>query len=73
MFLVGSVFQAIAMLIVFGSLLPGTATAANGAVFGIFLYLFTFGSTWLQVSRFLIVLSNSPLTMNFAASLVVPR
>ena len=72
MFLLGSVFQAIAMLIVFGSLLPGTPMAANGAVFGIFLYLFTFGSTWLQV-RFLSFRVESTLTLHSAAPLVVPR
>ena len=73
MFLVGSVFQAIAMLIVFGSLLPGTASAANGAVFGIFLYLFTFGSTWLQVRCSLLPTTEFSLTTYSAAPLVVPR
>ncbi|BGP42522.1 sugar transporter-like protein [Rhodotorula kratochvilovae] len=49
MFLVGSAGQCVAMLITFACLIPGTESAANGAVFGLFLFLFFFGSTWLQL------------------------
>ncbi|GAA5907793.1 hypothetical protein JCM6882_004559 [Rhodosporidiobolus microsporus] len=49
MFLVGSWGQMISMIITFACLIPGTASAANGAVFGLFLFLFFFGSTWLEL------------------------
>ena len=41
--------QSLSMVIVFACLIPGTASAANGAVLGLFLFLVFFGSTWLQV------------------------
>lgn len=37
------------MFLVFICLVPGTPAAAKGSVVGIFLYLFTFGATWLQL------------------------
>ncbi|GAA5989812.1 hypothetical protein JCM11641_003375 [Rhodosporidiobolus odoratus] len=49
MFLVGSWGQMISMIITFACLIPGTKSAANGAVLGLFLFLFFFGSTWLQL------------------------
>ncbi|GAA5920252.1 hypothetical protein JCM6882_007913 [Rhodosporidiobolus microsporus] len=49
MFLVGSWGQMILMIITFACLIPGTASAANGAVFGLFLFLFFFGSTRLEL------------------------
>jgi hypothetical protein len=49
MFLVGSWGQMISMIITFACLIPGTTSAANGAVFGLFLFLFFFGSTWLEL------------------------
>ncbi|BGP13476.1 sugar transporter-like protein [Rhodosporidiobolus nylandii] len=49
MFLVGSWGQMISMVITFACLIPGTESAANGAVFGLFLFLFFFGSTWLEL------------------------
>jgi hypothetical protein len=49
MFLVGSWGQMISMIITFACLILGTTCAANGAVFGLFLFLFSFGSTWLEL------------------------
>ncbi|CEQ42903.1 SPOSA6832_04782 [Sporobolomyces salmonicolor] len=49
MFLIGSVGQCLSMVITFACLIPGTAEAANGAVLGLFLFLFFFGSTWLEL------------------------
>ncbi|GAA6033151.1 hypothetical protein JCM8097_002970 [Rhodosporidiobolus ruineniae] len=49
MFLVGSWGQMISMVITFACLIPGTKSASNGAVFGLFLFLFFFGSTWLEL------------------------
>ncbi|GAA6061804.1 hypothetical protein JCM10212_004860 [Sporobolomyces blumeae] len=49
MFLIGSFGQMISMIITFACLIPGTPEAAKGAVFGLFLFLFFFGSTWLEL------------------------
>ncbi|GAA5841365.1 hypothetical protein JCM11251_006163 [Rhodosporidiobolus azoricus] len=49
MFLIGSFGQMVSMIITFACLIPGTKSAANGAVFGLFLFLFFFGSTWLEL------------------------
>lgn len=49
MFLIGSAGQMVSMIITFGCLVPGTPEAAKGAVFGLFLFLFFFGSTWLEL------------------------
>ncbi|GAA5838561.1 hypothetical protein JCM3766R1_006011 [Sporobolomyces carnicolor] len=49
MFLIGSWGQCLSMVITFACLIPGTAEAAKGAVFGLFLFLFFFGSTWLEL------------------------
>ncbi|GJN93425.1 hypothetical protein Rhopal_006480-T1 [Rhodotorula paludigena] len=56
MFLIGSFGQAVSMIITFACLIPSaslpegeTTSATNGAVFGLFLFLFFFGSTWLEL------------------------
>lgn len=57
MFLAGSIGQCVAMIITFACLIPGdpdpttdtARNAANGAVFGLFLFLFFFGATWLEL------------------------
>lgn len=49
LFLGGSYLQLIAMIITFGCLIPGTKSASKGAVFGLFLYMATFGATWLPL------------------------
>ncbi|GAA5988946.1 hypothetical protein JCM5350_007491 [Sporobolomyces pararoseus] len=49
MFLLGSFGQMISMIITFACLVPGTTEAAKGAVFGLFFFLFWFGSTWLEL------------------------
>ena len=49
MFLIGSFGQCVSMVIAFACLIPGTPAAANGAVFGLFAFLFFFGATWLEL------------------------
>ncbi|KZF19165.1 general substrate transporter [Xylona heveae TC161] len=49
LFLVGSVGQCVAMVITFACLIPGTKEAAKGAAFGLFLFMATFGATWLPL------------------------
>lgn len=49
LFLWGTYIQLISMIITFGCLIPGTKSAAKGAVFGLFLYMATFGATWLPL------------------------
>ncbi|GAA5881473.1 hypothetical protein JCM16303_005668 [Sporobolomyces ruberrimus] len=49
MFLIGSFGQCISMVITFACLIPGTPDATKGAVFGLFLFLTFFGSTWLEL------------------------
>lgn len=49
LFLIGSFGQMISMIITFGCLIPGTPTAADGAAFGLFLYIAFFGATYLTV------------------------
>ncbi|CED82529.1 hexose carrier protein [Phaffia rhodozyma] len=49
MFLAGSAGQCLAMVITFACLIPGTAQAAKGAAFGLFLYIVFFGSCWLPL------------------------
>lgn len=49
MFLAGTIGQALAMTITFCCLIPGTETAARGAAAGLFLYIATFGVTWLPL------------------------
>lgn len=49
LFLWGTYFQLIAMIITFACLIPDTKSASKGAVFGLFLYMATFGATWLPL------------------------
>lgn len=49
MFLFGTLGQALSMVIVFACLIPGTETAAKGAAAGLFLYIASFGATWLPL------------------------
>lgn len=49
LFLIGATGQFVAMVITFGCLIPGTTGPANGAVFGLFLYIAFFGATYLTV------------------------
>jgi hypothetical protein len=49
LFLWGTVGQCSAMLITFACLVPGTPGPANGAVFGMFMYIAFFGATWLPL------------------------
>lgn len=49
LFLIGSFGQMLSMIITFGCLIPGTPTAADGAAFGLFLYIAFFGATYLTV------------------------
>ena len=49
LFLGGTFVQLTAMIITFACLIPGTKQASKGAVFGLFLYMATFGATWLPL------------------------
>lgn len=49
LFLGGTVGQLAAMTIVFACLIGGDKSSANGAVFGLFLYMCFFGATWLPL------------------------
>lgn len=49
LFLVGTVGQCLSMILVFGALIPGTASAAKGAGVGLFTYIAFFGATWLPL------------------------
>ncbi|KAG0660350.1 hypothetical protein C6P46_004650 [Rhodotorula mucilaginosa] len=50
MFLGGTIGQCVSLIITMACLIPGEPKSAlNGAVFGLFLFLFFFGSTWLQL------------------------
>lgn len=49
LFIGGMSGQLVAMIIVFGCLIPGTPGPANGAVFGFFLYMSFFGATILPL------------------------
>lgn len=49
LYFIGTLGQAISMFIIMACLIPGTGSAAKGAVFGIFLYLTFFGFTWLEL------------------------
>ncbi|KAA8893436.1 general substrate transporter [Sphaerosporella brunnea] len=49
LFFVGTIGQMISMTITFACLIPGTASAAKGAAVGFFLYIATFGATWLPL------------------------
>lgn len=49
LFIGGMTGQMIAMIIVFACLIPGTTSAAKGAVFGLFLYMAVFGAAMLPL------------------------
>ncbi|TGJ86996.1 hypothetical protein E0Z10_g1739 [Xylaria hypoxylon] len=49
LFLIGTVGQCLSMILVFGALIPGTASAAKGAAVGLFTYIAFFGATWLPL------------------------
>jgi len=50
LYLIGTAGQCVAMLITFACLIPPPETgAANGAAFGLFLYISFFGATWLPL------------------------
>ena len=49
LFLIGTVGQCFAMVLAFACLIPGTPSAANGAVVGFFIFIAFFGATWLPL------------------------
>ncbi|KAL1590420.1 hypothetical protein WHR41_00763 [Cladosporium halotolerans] len=49
LFLIGTVGQCLSMVLAFGALVPGTASAAKGAAVGFFTYIAFFGATWLPL------------------------
>ncbi|CCX15963.1 Similar to Sugar transporter STL1; acc. no. P39932 [Pyronema omphalodes CBS 100304] len=49
LFLLGSIGQMLSMTITFACLIPKTESAAKGAAAGLFLYIATFGATWLPL------------------------
>lgn len=49
LFLIGTIGQMTAMTITFCCLIPGTQGAAKGAAAGLFLYIASFGATWLPL------------------------
>ena len=49
LFLIGSVGQALSMILIFACLIPDTKSAANGAAVGLFTYIAFFGATWLPL------------------------
>ncbi|RPB20253.1 general substrate transporter [Terfezia boudieri ATCC MYA-4762] len=49
LFLWGTVGQMVSMIITFACLIPGTPSAAKGAAAGLFLYIASFGATWLPL------------------------
>lgn len=49
LFLWGTVGQMISMVLTFACLIPGTKNAAKGAAAGLFLYIASFGATWLPL------------------------
>ena len=49
MFLWGTVGQMVSMVITFACLIPGTPSAAKGAAAGLFMYIASFGATWLPL------------------------
>jgi sugar porter (SP) family MFS transporter len=49
LFLIGAAGQCVSMVITFACLIPGSASAAKGAAFGLFLYIAFFGATYLTV------------------------
>lgn len=49
LFLAGTIGQMVSMTITFSCLIPGTPEAAKGAAVGLFLYIASFGATWLPL------------------------
>ncbi|KAJ5807514.1 Major facilitator superfamily domain general substrate transporter [Penicillium robsamsonii] len=49
LFLYGTVGQMVSMLITFACLVPDKAGPAKGAAFGLFIYIASFGATWLPL------------------------
>jgi len=49
LFLWGTVGQMVSMVLTFACLIPGTKSAAKGAAAGLFLYIASFGATWLPL------------------------
>lgn len=49
MFLWGTVGQMVSMIVTFACLIPGTQSAAKGAAAGLFMYIASFGATWLPL------------------------
>ncbi|TGZ79868.1 sugar porter family MFS transporter [Ascodesmis nigricans] len=49
LFLIGSVGQCLAMVLIFACLIPGTEDAAIGAAVGLFVFIIFFGATWLEL------------------------
>lgn len=49
LFLWGTYGQMGSMVITFACLIPGTTSAAKGAAVGLFLYIASFGATWLPL------------------------
>ncbi|KAI1816660.1 general substrate transporter [Poronia punctata] len=49
LYLIGTVGQCLSMVLTFGALIPGTASAAKGAAVGLFTYIAFFGATWLPL------------------------
>lgn len=49
LFLIGSLGQGLAMILIFACLIPDTESAANGAAVGLFIYIAFFGATWLPL------------------------
>ncbi|KAF5552238.1 sugar transporter stl1 [Fusarium napiforme] len=49
LFLIGTVGQCLSMILSFGALIPGTASASKGAAVGLFTYIAFFGATWLPL------------------------
>ncbi|KAL7269357.1 hypothetical protein RUND412_007985 [Rhizina undulata] len=49
LFLIGTFGQMTSMIITFSCLIPGTTEAAKGAAAGLFLYIASFGATWLPL------------------------
>jgi hypothetical protein len=49
LFFIGTIGQMSSMTITFACLIPGTEAAAKGAAVGLFLYIASFGATWLPL------------------------
>ncbi|KAJ5202099.1 uncharacterized protein N7498_006762 [Penicillium cinerascens] len=49
LFLAGTVGQCLSMILTFGCLIPGKPEPAKGAAVGLFIYIASFGATWLPL------------------------